>query len=108
MPITLRPLATVFLLAALDSTAPARADDYRTTRAGQAAVGTVFGRYSVNIAQMSVGRNSEKPGGEAVGVLNLDSLPPQKAIDEVLATRGVKSVRVFALPPAGQLPSWLQ
>lgn len=72
------------------------------------AVGTVFGRHGVNIAQMSVGRTSEKPGGEAVGVLNLDSLPPQKAIDEVLATRGVKSVRVFDLPPAGQPPSWLQ
>ncbi len=72
------------------------------------AVGTIFGKHGVNIAQMSVGRESEKPGGEAVGVLNLDSLPPQEAIDEVLATRGVQSVRIIALPPAGQLPSWLQ
>ena len=34
-------------------------------------VGTIFGRHGVNIAQMAVGRAA--PGGEAVGVLNLDS-----------------------------------
>ncbi|NLF71114.1 MAG: phosphoglycerate dehydrogenase [Candidatus Anammoximicrobium sp.] len=72
------------------------------------AVGTVFGKHGVNIAQMSVGRESEHPGGEAIGVLNLDSLPPPQAIEEVLATPGVLSVKVFALPASGQLPSWLQ
>ncbi len=71
-------------------------------------VGTIFGKHRVNIAQMSVGRESEQPGGEAIGVLSLDSPPPPQAIDEVLATPGVLNVRVFALPAAGQLPSWLQ
>ena len=35
-------------------------------------VGTIFGKHKVNIAQMAVGRASHQPGGEAIGVLNLD------------------------------------
>ena len=31
-------------------------------------VGNIFGRYQVNIAQMSVGRPTNQPGGEAVGI----------------------------------------
>jgi D-3-phosphoglycerate dehydrogenase len=69
-------------------------------------VGTIFGKHRVNIAQMSVGRAA--PGGDAIGVLNLDSVPPQAAIDEVLAHKDIQSVRVIELPPAGQLPTWLQ
>ena len=72
------------------------------------AVGTIFGKHGVNIAQMSVGRRSETPGGEAIGVLNLDSPPPPQALEEVAAQQGVVSVKVFALPAAGELPSWLQ
>jgi D-3-phosphoglycerate dehydrogenase len=72
------------------------------------AVGTIFGKHGVNIAQMSVGRKSEKPGGEAVGVLNLDSAPEQAAVDEVLKQPGVHRAKVIQLPEAGQLPSWLQ
>ena len=37
------------------------------------AVGTTFGEHGVNIAQMAVGR--DEAGGEAIGVLNLDSEP---------------------------------
>ena len=40
-------------------------------------IGTTFGRHNVNIAQMNVGR--EQPGGEAIGVVNLDSVPPEEA-----------------------------
>lgn len=72
------------------------------------AVGTIFGKHGVNIAQMSVGRRGETPGGEAIGVLNLDSPPPPQAIDQVTAVQGVLSVKVFALPSAGKLPTWLQ
>lgn len=72
------------------------------------AVGTIFGKHGVNIAQMSVGRRSETPGGEAIGVLNLDSPPPPQALEEVASQQGIVSVKVFALPPAGKLPSWLQ
>jgi D-3-phosphoglycerate dehydrogenase len=71
-------------------------------------VGTIFGRHGINIAQMSVGRKSEQPGGGAVGVLNLDSAPSQQAIDDVAAQRGVHSVKVIQLPGAGELPPWLQ
>src|SRR6185503_15680728 len=69
------------------------------------AVGTIFGKHRVNIAQMSVGRTG--PGGAAIGVLNLDALPPA-ALAEVSAYKDIASVRVIELPPAGQLPTWLQ
>ncbi|MEQ8785734.1 MAG: phosphoglycerate dehydrogenase [Pirellulaceae bacterium] len=71
-------------------------------------VGTIFGNHEVNIAQMAVGRAGTAPGGAAIGVLNLDSLPPQAALDEVLAMDHIQSVRVIELPPAGELPAWLQ
>jgi D-3-phosphoglycerate dehydrogenase len=69
-------------------------------------VGTIFGNHRVNIAQMSVGRAG--PGGAAIGVLNLDALPPAAALAEVSAHKDIASVRVIELPPAGQLPTWLQ
>ena len=44
-------------------------------------VGTIFGRQKINIAQMAVGRAG--PGGEAIGVLNLDQEPTAEAMAEV-------------------------
>ena len=70
------------------------------------AVGTIFGRHNVNIAQMAVGRDA--PGGEAVGVLNLDMEPSPEALAEVRQLPAITSATVIRLPPAGQLPSWLQ
>jgi D-3-phosphoglycerate dehydrogenase len=70
------------------------------------AVGTIFGNHKVNIAQMAVGRAA--PGGGAIGVLNLDSLPSAAALAEVTAHKDITSVRVLELPPAGQLPTWLR
>lgn len=70
-------------------------------------VGTIFGRHQVNIAQMSVGRASEVPGGMAVGVLNLDSVPAEDAVKEVAQQSDVHSVRVISMPSAGKLPPWL-
>ncbi len=70
-------------------------------------VGTLFGRHRVNIAQMSVGRATDKPGGEAVGVLALDTAPPAEALAEVLALDEVNEAWIVKLPPAGELPSWL-
>jgi D-3-phosphoglycerate dehydrogenase len=70
------------------------------------AVGTIFGRHGVNIAQMAVGRAT--PGGEAVGVLNLDSEPSAEALAEVRQLPAITSATVVRLPSAGQLPSWLQ
>lgn len=70
-------------------------------------VGTIFGQHQVNIAQMSVGRESESPGGDAIGVLNLDSSPPQEALAEVLAHPHILTVTVIKLPQADELPAWM-
>lgn len=70
-------------------------------------VGNVFGRHRVNIAQMSVGRGTDKPGGEAIGVLALDSRPPAEAIAEVLKLDDVIRAWSVKLPTAGEMPSWL-
>ena len=69
-------------------------------------VGTIFGRQQINIAQMAVGRAG--PGGEAVGVLNLDQEPTAAALAEVTSSPDINSATVIRLPAAGQLPSWLQ
>ena len=69
-------------------------------------MGTIFGTHNVNIAQMAVGR--DQPGGQAVGVLNLDGPPGDKAIDEVLKHPHIDNAQVVELPPAGQMPIWLQ
>ena len=71
-------------------------------------VGTAFGRHKVNIAQMSVGRAEQNPGGNAVGVLNLDSPPPQAALDDMMAMEGIETVDMIALPEADELPAWLR
>ena len=71
-------------------------------------VGTIFGKHSTNIASMTVGRTGNCPGGPAIGVLNLDSVPPQEAIDAVKAHPNVSSVTVVKLPPQGDVPSWMK
>jgi D-3-phosphoglycerate dehydrogenase len=68
-------------------------------------IGTIFGRHGVNIAAMNVGR--ERPGGEAIAVLNLDNTPSPEAIDEVLKHPHITSAAVVKLPRAGELPAWL-
>jgi D-3-phosphoglycerate dehydrogenase / 2-oxoglutarate reductase len=68
-------------------------------------LGTTFGRHKVNIAQMNVGR--EQPGGEAIGVVNLDSVPPEEALDEVKRHPDILSTSLIELPEAGATPPWL-
>lgn len=67
-------------------------------------IGTIFGKHQVNIAQMTVGR--QQAGGEAIAVLNLDTLPPEEALREVRAHPKISSLSVVRLPPAGVLPPW--
>ena len=67
-------------------------------------IGTIFGKYQVNIAQMTVGRQQQ--GGEAIAILNLDSQPPEDALKEVRAHPQISSMSVVRLPPAGQMPAW--
>ncbi len=67
-------------------------------------IGTIFGKYQVNIAQMTVGRQQQ--GGEAIAILNLDSQPPEEALKEVCAHPQISSTSLVRLPPAGQMPAW--
>jgi len=70
-------------------------------------VGNVFGRHRINIAQMSVGRPTNKPGGEAIGVLALDAQPPAEALAEILTQPTVTRAWIVRLPPEGKMPPWL-
>jgi D-3-phosphoglycerate dehydrogenase len=70
-------------------------------------VGTVFGQHQVNIGQMSVGRAGQHPGGHAIGVLNLDGVPPKIALDQLMAISSIEKVQMVELPGMGVLPSWL-
>ena len=70
-------------------------------------VGTIFGSHKVNIAQMAVGRSSTTPGS-AVGVLNLDALPGEAAVKEVMSSDNITSCKVIELPAAGEMPTWMR
>jgi D-3-phosphoglycerate dehydrogenase / 2-oxoglutarate reductase len=58
-------------------------------------IGTLMGKHKVNIASMSLSR--EKVGGQALTVLNLDSVPPQELLDEVAKDPDISNVRVVKL-----------
>ncbi len=70
-------------------------------------IGTVFGTHNVNIAQMAVGRDSDSPGGKAIGVLNLDGNVPAPALEALAAIDGIHAAKKIDLPPPGKLPHWL-
>ena len=70
-------------------------------------IGTTFGRHNVNIAQMNVGREADQPGGEAIGVVNLDGVPSEAALEEVRAHPEILSVSLIKLPKPGEAPPWL-
>jgi D-3-phosphoglycerate dehydrogenase / 2-oxoglutarate reductase len=67
-------------------------------------IGTIFGKHGVNIAQMTVGR--QMPGGEAIAVLNLDSPPPETALQEVRGHPQISSLSVVKLPKAAEMAPW--
>ena len=68
-------------------------------------IGGTLGDEGVNIAQMNVGR--EQPGGEAIGVVNLDSVPSEKALETLRTNAHILSLSVIKLPPQGAVPAWL-
>jgi D-3-phosphoglycerate dehydrogenase len=70
-------------------------------------VGEIFGRHRVNIAYLSVGRGTNEPGGEAIGVFALDAPPPAEALTEIVALEPVLRACVVKLPAASKLPVWL-
>ena len=57
--------------------------------------GTILARHNVNIAGMSLSRNQE--GGEALVVLNLDTLPSQDALDSLTEVEDIFSARAIVL-----------
>jgi D-3-phosphoglycerate dehydrogenase len=68
-------------------------------------IGRTLGDEGVNIAQMNVGRAEQ--GGEAIGVVNLDSVPSSQALDTVRQNPNILSLSVIKLPPLGAEPPWL-
>ncbi len=58
-------------------------------------LGTLLGKYKVNIASMSLTRDTA--GGHALTVLNLDSVPPAEFLDEIRKDRDIRNVRVVEL-----------
>ncbi len=58
-------------------------------------LGTLLAKHKVNIASMSLSRDTA--GGHALTVLNLDSVPPQQALDELGKDPDISNVRVVKL-----------
>jgi len=58
-------------------------------------IGTLFGRHHVNIASMSLTRDTA--GGQALTVLNLDSVPPAELLGEISTDPDISNVRVVQL-----------
>ncbi len=58
-------------------------------------IGTLMGKHGVNIATMSMGRN--EAGGHALAVLNLDTVPGDEVVKELLAAPDIRSVQVVQL-----------
>ena len=58
-------------------------------------LGTMLGSHKVNIAGMSLSRT--EAGGRALTVLNLDTAPDQKLLDELLAIPNIHTARVIKL-----------
>ena len=58
-------------------------------------IGTLMGKYNVNIANMSLSRDNK--GGHALTVLNLDSVPPAGLLDEIHKDPDISNVRVVKL-----------
>jgi D-3-phosphoglycerate dehydrogenase len=58
-------------------------------------LGTLMSRYNVNIASMSLSRDTV--GGQALTVLNLDSVPPPQVLDEIQKDPDITNVKVVQL-----------
>jgi len=58
-------------------------------------LGTLMGRHKVNIASMSLSRDTA--GGHALTVLNLDSVPPAELLEEIQKDPDITNVKVVKL-----------
>ena len=62
-------------------------------------LGTVCGKNGVNIANFQLGRN--RPGGDAIALLYLDSPFPEKVLEEVRAHPSIESAKPLHFDVAG-------
>ncbi len=58
-------------------------------------LGTLLGKHKVNIASMSLSRDTI--GGQALTVLNLDSVPPSEVLNEIQNDPDISNVKVVQL-----------
>lgn len=58
-------------------------------------LGTLLSKHKVNIASMSLTRDTA--GGRALTVLNLDSVPPGQVLDELAKDPDIRNVNVVKL-----------
>lgn len=58
-------------------------------------VGSILGKHRVNIGSMSLHR--DQAGGEALTVLNLDSVPPTAVLEDLRSDPDIRNVRVVPL-----------
>ena|SRR5207253_7894185 len=58
-------------------------------------IGTLLGEHGVNIATMSLSRN--QAGGTALTVLNLDSSPDEKLLNQIRGSEDIRSAQVIEL-----------
>ena len=58
-------------------------------------LGTLLAKHKVNIASMCLSR--DEAGGQALTVLNLDSVPPSPVLDELQKDSDISNVRVVKL-----------
>ncbi|MDR1924113.1 MAG: phosphoglycerate dehydrogenase [Planctomycetaceae bacterium] len=70
-------------------------------------MGMVFGKYNINISNMTVGRIKQGPGGEAIAILALDSEPTQEAINEINSLASITETYAAKLPAANSFPAWM-
>jgi len=70
-------------------------DDEQRPTGNRRLIGTLMGRYKINISNMSLSRDNK--GGHALTVLNLDSVPPTELLDEIHRDPDISNVRVVKL-----------
>lgn len=58
-------------------------------------LGSLLGRHQINIASMTLSR--DRVGGQALTTLNLDSVPPREALEELRNDPDISSVQVVRL-----------
>jgi D-3-phosphoglycerate dehydrogenase len=58
-------------------------------------VGTILSAYEVNIGEWRLGR--DRPGGEALSFINLDSEPPEAVLDALSKIRALTRAKLVRL-----------